>query len=324
MPHPADGDVPLVSVLIVNYNGRPYLDACLESVRRCVPQPHEVVVCDNGSRDDSVAYLRRAYPDVRVIVSPSNDGFASGNNQAAAAARGELLFLLNNDTILHEPLDAWIAHLRQDSRCGVLGPRLVFGYGLLQESVGIRETWWRLWTHWLPAPGRFGWAQALRLTRPRTHPVYDAREADVDWVSGAALLTPRALWERLGGMDAGFFMYLEDTDYCRRVREAGYRVRYSADATITHLEGGGKAWGGAAALERTLRSSRRFAAKHFGALSAAALRVVLPVALSVRAVAYAALALKGGATAGTRAEQARAYASAAGRVLSGQLWSVAR
>lgn len=319
MMQSAVGDAPLISVLIVNYNGRSFLDACLTSVRAFVPQPHEVVLCDNGSSDDSVVFLRERHPDVRIVQSRSNKGFASGNNQAAAVARGHLLLLLNNDTVLQQPLEPWIRRLQNDPHCGVLGPRLVFGHGLLQESVGLHAAWWRLWTCWLPIPGHVNLAQSLRLTRPRSNSVYDADAAEVDWISGAALLTSRALWQRLGGMDTGFFMYLEDTDYCRRVRAAGFRVMFSGDATITHLEGGGKRWGGSAALERTLSSSQRFAAKHFGSGSAMVLRLMLPLALSVRAVAYAVLALRRGEDARTRTEQARAFMKAAGHVLIGQL-----
>lgn len=315
------GDVvPLVSIVIVNFNGRALLDDCLRSIRQHLSVSYEIIVCDNGSTDGSVAFLRAAHPDVRVVEHERNAGFSGGNNRAAAVARGELLLLLNTDAILTGPLDSWITHLRTDPRGGVLGPRLLYQTGLLQESIGNPLTWWRLVTGWLPSRGR--WTAGWRLTKPRSHPIYRASVANVPWVSGAMLLTPRALWTELGGLDEGFFMYLEDAEYCLRVRRAGYHVRYSADATVLHLEGGGRLWGGTAALEHTLRSTQYFVSVHYGRFVAGALRMLLPVALLIRAVGYRTMAFRSGPDAQRHREQAQAYARTALRYASGRLATI--
>ncbi|WKW12472.1 glycosyltransferase [Pseudogemmatithrix spongiicola] len=127
--HERDDDRPLVSVLIVNFNGRHILEACLRSVSRRLSVPHEVIVCDNGSVDGSVGFLHAAFPSVRVIARPQNEGFSVGNNVAAAAARGEYLLLLNTDTILEDDLAPLVEMLAADPSVGVVGCRLTYANG---------------------------------------------------------------------------------------------------------------------------------------------------------------------------------------------------
>lgn len=285
---------PLLSVLIVNFNGRYVLEACLRSIDDHLTIPHEVIVCDNGSSDDSVAYLRAQVPRVQVIESSMNDGFAAATNRAATMATGEFLLLLNPDTLLTEDLTAWVAVLQRDPAIGVAGCRLSYASGAVQESIGLEATCWRLLTMWFPTSSHALGGGYLRLVAPGDDARYTASVVDVPWVSGAALLTRRTIWEDLQGMDAGYFLYFEDVDYCDRVRRRGHRVVYSATARITHLMWGGQAWCGPLGLRFFLASLDRYARHRAGRWSYLLLARLLPWLVAQRAAAYTVIGWFGG------------------------------
>lgn len=278
-------NTPDVSVIVVNYNGLRFLPACLDSVRAAL-QRHsaEVIVIDNASVDGSQAFLRTR-PDIRYIESPDNLGFTGGNNRAAREARGRVLLLLNNDTRCDMPLDPLVEEALQ-ADVGVAGCHLVYGDGRLQYSVGFEHTPARIALSWLGLEKQWRTPDVFR--RVQTRPAfYAASHGRVDWVSGACLATRRDVWERLGGLDDAFFMYCEDVDYGRRVRQLGLRAAYRADVTVTHYEGAGKAWAGRATVLRTLRSYLLFASKHFGKAAASRLALSLGVVFSAKALAHA-------------------------------------
>ena len=296
---------PVLSVLIVSYNGRRVLEACLRSIDEKLTVAHEVIVSDNGSSDDTAAYLRAHFPRVQVIERPTNDGFAAATNRAATAATGEFLLLLNPDTLLTGDLADWVTILQRDPQIGVAGCRLSFASGRLQESIGLDVTFWRLLTMWFPTSPHTLGGGYLRLVAPRDDARYTASIVDVPWVSGAALLTRRTTWEDLHGMDAGYFMYFEDVAYCDRVRRRGHRVVYSASARITHLMWGGQAWCGPTGLRFFLVSLGRYARQRFGPAPHLLLSLVLPGLLVQRAAVYAVIGWLGGGK--QRRAQAVAY-----------------
>jgi GT2 family glycosyltransferase len=246
------GPRPTVSVLVVNYNGMRFLDALLGSLVQAFRRySAEVIVVDNASTDGSAAWLR-ARADICLIEPGYNTGFTGGNNLAAASARGRVLLLLNNDTVIAGPLDD-LVDAALEPEVGAAGCRLRYGDGRLQHSIGLPHTPARIVLSWLGLE-RWPGAPALLRKVETDARCYDTVQHDVAWVSGACLATRRDLWRSLRGLDDRLFMYCEDVDYCRRVRRSGLAVRYLPSPIVTHFEGGGRAWVGVGALLRTVRA----------------------------------------------------------------------
>ena len=233
---------PGLTVVIVSYNVREDLAACLESLFAHPPAiPCEIVVVDNASADDSVAMVQSRWPGVNVVALPENRGFAAANNvgiRATAAGNSRWVLLLNSDTLVPKgAIDRLIARAEEVPGVGIAGPRLVDGAGHPELSFGpmpgpINEARQkRLWT---AAARGAGWA--LQEVERRT-----SVEHFPDWVTGACLLVRRADAEAAGLLDERYFMYLEDADFCAAVRRLGRRVMFTPVATVTHLRGRSRA-----------------------------------------------------------------------------------
>jgi GT2 family glycosyltransferase len=211
---------PDVSVIVVTWNGRRFLDACLTSLAAQAGVSFETILVDNASTDGTVDDVRARYPWVRIVALSENRGFAGGNNAGAAAARGRFVAFLNNDTIA-EP--GWLAALRRgiDEPAGIAltTARIVYMHDpTIVDSAG---------------DGMLRWGGAFK--HGHGGPVADAMETrDVFGVCGAACLMPTALFRALGGFDEDFFVSHEDVDLSYRARLRGYRCRYVADAVVRH------------------------------------------------------------------------------------------
>jgi GT2 family glycosyltransferase/glycosyltransferase involved in cell wall biosynthesis len=215
---------PVASIVIPVYNKFPYTLACLQSLAQHGARiGFEVIVVDDGSSDDTRASLARI-GGIVAIFNERNLGFIGACNAGAAAARGDYLVFLNNDTqVTAGWLDALIDTFAQHRDVGLVGAKLVYPDGRLQEAGGIVFSDASGWNY-----GRFG--------DPRD-PAYNyVREAD--YCSGAAIAIPRALFEQRGGFDTRYApAYYEDTDLAFQVREAGLRVLYQPASTVIHFEG---------------------------------------------------------------------------------------
>jgi GT2 family glycosyltransferase len=211
---------PDVSIVIVTWNGRGYLQACLEAVAAQEGVAAETILVDNASTDGTVEFVRRVFPWVRIVTLPENRGFAGGNNAGVREARGRLIALLNNDTIA-DP--GWLRALRQglDSDAGfaLAASRIVYVHDpAVIDSAG---------------DGMLRWGGAFK--RHHGAPVQAASESgEVFGVCGAACLMPKAVFDELGGFDEDFFASHEDVDLSYRARLRGYRCRYVADAVVRH------------------------------------------------------------------------------------------
>ncbi|MDZ7814365.1 MAG: glycosyltransferase [Ideonella sp.] len=198
---------------------------CIASIQAALPEASfEVILVDDASPDETLLAPLVFGGTVRVLRNPSNQGFVAACNLGAQAARGRHLLFLNNDTLVRPGwLDALLHTYQTVPKLGVVGAKLLNEDGSLQESGGLI---WRLGDG--ANLGRGAHADEPRFNYLR----------DVDYVSGAALMLPRPLFEQLGGFDAEFAPgYYEDTDLCFRVRQAGYRVMVQPTATVVHLEG---------------------------------------------------------------------------------------
>jgi GT2 family glycosyltransferase len=227
-----------VSVVVVTYNSRDVVGRCIESVRAHTRGvSYELIVVDNASPDGTGAEVARAYPDVRVLHRARNDGLSAAINDGVAASCGTYIASLNPDVRFGDDVLATLAgYLREHPDVGVVAPQLRDDDGALQLSCRAFPGYstalfsrYSLLTRLLPG-NRFSRRYLMSDTD------HDAVR-DVDWVSGAALMLPRAVFDAVGGWDAGFFMFSEDVDLCRRVHDAGYRVVYNPNAVVRHTIG---------------------------------------------------------------------------------------
>ena len=226
-----------LSILIVTYNSRHLIDRLLTQLRDELAQlDGEVVVVDNASDDGTADQIEDHHPEVRLIRSAVNLGFAAGNNLAAQHARGHVLLLLNPDAMpALGTIDRGLTVMKSDEQIGLAGGRLYADDGssqpsarmfpsLLQEALVISGLAARF-----PGSRWFG-----HLDRTWADP---AIPAEVDWIPGAFALLRRDVFDALGGFDERFFLYYEEVDLCRRIRRAGYRVQYWPTLETRHIGG---------------------------------------------------------------------------------------
>jgi GT2 family glycosyltransferase len=229
---------PEVTVIIVSYNTRELTLAAVRTLLDNSPGLHmRVVVFDNASADGSAAAVADAFPEVEVIASPENLGFAAANNRVAAGATTPYVCLLNPDTETHPgAINALLAFAKAHPEAGIVGGRTVFRDGSLNPA-----SCWRMMTPWSLFTSTFGLARLFPnsdlLNREAMGGWQRDRVREVDIVVGCLMLVPTDLWRRLGGFDERFFMYGEDADICLRARALGYRPMITPDATIMHLVG---------------------------------------------------------------------------------------
>ena len=263
-----------VSVVVVTWNALPYVGQCLESVRG-----EDVVVVDNGSKDGTVALVRERFPEVRLIEQ-ENKGMGGGNNAGMRAADGRYFLLLNSDAwVVDDGLAQLVAFADAHPEAAVVGPKLLNTDGTLQRSARGEPTLWSLATEYL----------AIRKLAPqsgRLNPLYRGdfdhdRVAEVDWLSGAALLVRREAADAVGLFDEDFFMFSEEVDWMTRFRRAGWKVLFYPDAEVVHV--GGASHGGRMYVEN-LRGHLRFFAKHRSLKEAERVRRMLLWSLRARAL----------------------------------------
>jgi len=216
-------------VLIVAYNTR---DLLLEAIGSVIQEPGvEVIVCDNASQDGSAEAVCRAYPSVRLIRSADNLGFAGGTNRAASLAQGQLLLLLNPDAALQPgALDALRVVLAAQPRAAAVGPALIYPDGTPQPAAFRFPGLVQVGLDLFPVPR----VMNSRLNG-RLHQTERARP--IDHPLGACMLIRRAAWADVGPLDEGYFMYLEEVDWCRRAHARGWQVWYAPQAVAVHHAG---------------------------------------------------------------------------------------
>ena len=263
----------MLSVIIVNWNVRDLLRECLRSIEAGKGGLSlEIIVVDSASSDDSVAMVRSEFPSVHLIACTENVGFPRGNNLGLQEARGDYLLLLNPDTVIvDDALAVLVSYLQVNPDVGVVGPQLLNPDGSVQSSrrrfptvtTGFFES---TWLEGL-APGILRRYYALDLP--------DAATADVDWLTGACIMVPRSTYEAVGGMDEGYFMYSEELDWCRRIKESGRRVVYYPAAQVIHHVGKSSEQAVTARHINFNQAKLRYFRKYHGRFMAAILRVFL-------------------------------------------------
>lgn len=260
----------MISVIVVSFNTRERLLACLDALESRVPLPHEVIVVDNASADGSAAAVRARFPGAIVLENTENAGFSRANNQGLRRARGAYALILNSDAeVAAGCVESLAAVLDARPEVGIVGPRTRFPDGRIQVSFGPMLTPRAEWRQrrLVRGVGR-GEPGALREAEAMA-----ATEHEPAWVSGSCLLARRQAIDAVGLFDEGFFLYEEDVDLCVRVASAGWRIVFTPAADVVHHLGSSMA-SGAVGLEYH-RSHLRFYAKHHGRGVTLALRGAL-------------------------------------------------
>lgn len=229
--------IPDLSIVIVSYNTKDLLDECLRSVaRESQGLNSETLVVDNASTDGSPEMVRRSFPQVRLQCSPVNLGFAPANNLAFEQARGRYVVLLNSDAFLQPgSLRLALDRMEANPAVGLAGGRLRGRDGAWQPSARAFPSFFNDLINISGLAAHFPQSRLWgRIDRTWADP---GQEAEVDWVPGAFAIIRRQLLENIGRFDGRMFLYFEEVDLCRRVRDAGYQVYYWPDIEIVHIGG---------------------------------------------------------------------------------------
>lgn len=215
---------PLVSVVILNWNGKKHLQSCLQTLQNCTWKPLEVIVVDNNSSDGSVELVRRRFPLVKVLANTTNRGYSGGNNDGINASRGTYVCILNNDTHIDKNfLEPLVDLMEKDPTIGCCQPKLVYGDDhRMLNAVGSYLT-------------STGFLYHYGYRKPADEYQYNQRLM-IYSAKGAAMLLRKNALDRIGLFDEDFFIYFEETDVCHRLWLAGYKVVYEPTSTIYHYE----------------------------------------------------------------------------------------
>ena len=252
--------LPSVAVVILNWNGKAFLERFLPSVCASGYGNLEIYVADNASSDDSVAFVESAFPQVKIIRNPTNSGFAGGYNDALRHVEADIYVLLNQDVEV-EP--GWItpvvAQMQADERIAACQPKL--------RAYHDRASF-----EYAGAAG--GWMDILGYTFCRGRILYTTEEdkgqydnpQDIFWATGAALFIRSAAFWEVGGFDPYFFAHMEEVDLCWRLQRAGYRICFCPSAVVYHVGGGSLPQGNPRKLYLNFRNNLIMLCKnlHFG------------------------------------------------------------
>ncbi len=214
-----------VSILIITWNGRHHLEMCLSSVKNLIYPNIEIIVVDNGSTDDSIEFLRKNYPEVKIVHNKTNLGFAGGNNAGIKVVTGEFLLLLNNDTkVTRTFVTEMIKVIEVDEEIGAVQAKtLSMDDPRKLDSIGAFLTGTGFLYH-------YGYLQKDMKKFDRRINLYTAK--------GACMMIRKSVIDKIGLFDNDFFAYFEETDFCHRLWLAGYSIKYVPEAVIYHKIGG--------------------------------------------------------------------------------------
>ncbi|MBL7726603.1 MAG: glycosyltransferase, partial [Dinghuibacter sp.] len=273
-----------LSVIIVNYNVKYFLEQCLASVQKAVVgMDAEILVVDNASTDGSMQYLPPRFPGVRFIANEKNTGFAKACNQAYSLATGQYILFLNPDTLVPENcFSRCIAFFEETPGCGALGVRMVDGSGrFLKESKrGFPSplvSFYKLsgLARLFPRSKVFAHYHLGHLSATENH--------EVDVLAGAFMMVKKEVLEQTGVFDESFFMYGEDIDLSFRIQKAGFKNYYFAGTTILHFKGESTKKGSLNYVKMFYSAMSLFVKKHYGQWRAGIFRAAIQTAIWLRA-----------------------------------------
>lgn len=221
-----------VAVVILNWNGKKFLEEFLPAVIKHNPAFSEIIIADNASSDDSIAFLGKNYPAIRIIRNASNGGFAKGYNDALAQVNADYFVLLNSDVeVTPGWIDPVISRMENDKTIAAAQPKI--------RSFHRRDEF-----EYAGAAGGFIDKNGYPFCRGR---IFDTTEKDkgqydddceIFWATGACLFVRASVWKEMNGLDEDFFAHQEEIDLCWRIRNRGYKIVYCASSVVYHVGGG--------------------------------------------------------------------------------------
>jgi len=229
---------PDISIIIVSYNVRYFLDQCLQSINKSLGNLSlEVIIVDNLSSDDSVSLMREKYPEIKLIVNEKNLGFSTANNIGIASATGSFILLLNPDTIVSQnTLSICHKYLISHPQVGAVCVRMIDGSGkYLPESKRGNPTFWASFTKMTGLYKLF--PRSSSFNRYYMGHIGENEEAEIEVMTGAFMFMRSETVSKTGPLDEDFFMYGEDIDYSYRIRQQGYTIQYLPQTSIIHFKG---------------------------------------------------------------------------------------
>lgn len=273
-----------LSVIIINYNVKYFLEQCLCSVRNAMKNiDGEIIVVDNNSTDGSQVFFQNQFDDVLFIWNTTNTGFAKANNQAIRVATGDYLLFLNPDTIIAEDcLEKCMAFIKKNNNQYTLGVKMLDGSGrFLKESKrafpGPMTSLYKLFglARLFPRSKTFSNYHLGHLNENQNH--------EVDVLAGAFIMTPQNILEKVQGFDESFFMYGEDIDFSYRIQKAGFKNFYFAETSIIHFKGESTKKGSLNYVRMFYKAMSIFVKKHYGGSKAGIFNLLIQVAIRIRA-----------------------------------------
>jgi len=273
-----------LSIVIVNYNVKYFLEQCLFSVQRAVQGIEaEIIVVDNKSTDNSIAYLGPIFPSVRFIANKENLGFAQACNQGLSVSSGKIILFLNPDTILQEDcLQKSITCLESRPQAGALGIKMLDGSGrFLPESKRAFPS---------PVTSLYKLSGLARLfPRSAVFAKYhlgnldEDHDHEVDVLAGAYMMVKKEVLDQIGSFDETFFMYGEDVDLSYRIQKAGFTNHYFAGSSIIHFKGESTRRGSMNYVRMFYNAMSIFVRKHYGGKKAGIFNLFIHIAIWIRA-----------------------------------------
>jgi len=254
-----------LSIIILSYNTKDITKRCLEHLKvardycqKRLKNEIKVIVIDNGSEDGSDLMIKQDFPWVKLMALKTNTGFSKGNNIGLKDTKDPFILLLNSDVYLSEiSLYKALAYFRVNLNCDVLGAKLTYASGQLQPSAGelpnpLNVIFWIL-----------GLSKIFGLTFHPKDKSYFAKAHQVGWVMGAFFLIKRKVWVDVGGFDENFFMYFEEIEWCKRIKEKGFKIWFVPEVEVVHLHAASSKFDPSLALLSELKGLKFYFKKHY-------------------------------------------------------------
>lgn len=284
-----------LSIIILSFNTKDITRRCLEKLKVAkkycedkLKNKIEVIVLDNASSDGSAAMVKQNFPAVKLIVSPGNTGFSKGNNIAMKKSNNPYILLLNSDVYLEEgSLYKALAYFKVNLNCDLLGARLNYANGTLQPSAGnlpnpANIIFWILGLSLLPI---------ISLIIPPFHPKsqsFFSKAHQVGWVMGAFFMIKREIYERTKGFDENLFMHMDEIEWCKRIKDKGFKIWYVPQVEVVHLHGASTNFDLGASFLNELKGIKYYLQKHYSDVYLP-VKLFLIVGLTLRVVAFSLL-----------------------------------
>lgn len=284
-----------LSVIVLSYNTKEITNRCLEKLEvaktyceKRLKNNVEIIVLDNNSEDDSARMIKEEHPKVKLIYSSTNTGFSRGNNIVMRQVKNPYILLLNSDVYVgDDSLYKTLAYFRINLNCDVLGARLNYASGKLQESAGnlpnpLNLIFWILGLSLLPVIGRI-----VPPFHPKSNSFF-SKAHKVGWVMGAFFALKKEIFEKTQGFDEKLFMHMEEVEWCRRIYDLGYKVWYVPQVSVTHLHGASTKFDLTSSFLNELKGIKYYLKKHYGSLYFP-VKLLLILGLVLRVIAFSIL-----------------------------------